>query len=42
MGDPSGIGPEVVLKALADPALRRSTRPAIVGAVVVTRKGGKA
>ena len=25
MGDPAGIGPEVVLKALADPALMRGT-----------------
>jgi 4-hydroxythreonine-4-phosphate dehydrogenase len=26
MGDPAGIGPEVVLKALADPAIRRMTQ----------------
>ena len=24
MGDPAGIGPEVVLKALADPAIKRN------------------
>lgn len=32
MGDPAGIGPEVVVKALADPALRRTARFVILGA----------
>ena len=31
MGDPSGIGPEVVVKALADPALRKRARFVIYG-----------
>jgi 4-hydroxythreonine-4-phosphate dehydrogenase len=31
MGDPAGIGPEVVLKALAEPAIKRSCRPLILG-----------
>jgi 4-hydroxythreonine-4-phosphate dehydrogenase len=31
MGDPAGIGPEVVLKALADPLIRKVARPLIVG-----------
>lgn len=31
MGDPLGIGPEVVVKALADPALRRSARFVVRG-----------
>ena len=31
MGDPAGIGPEVVVKALADPAIRRLGRFAIYG-----------
>ena len=31
MGDPSGIGPEVVIKALADGAIHRICRPYIVG-----------
>lgn len=31
MGDPAGIGPEVILKALADPALRASARWVITG-----------
>src|SRR5947209_8040137 len=31
MGDPAGIGPEVVLKALADPALADLARWLVVG-----------
>ena len=30
-GDPAGIGPEVVLKALADPELRARCAPVIIG-----------
>jgi 4-phospho-D-threonate 3-dehydrogenase / 4-phospho-D-erythronate 3-dehydrogenase len=31
MGDPAGIGPEVVLKAVAEESVRRACRPVIVG-----------
>jgi 4-hydroxythreonine-4-phosphate dehydrogenase len=31
MGDPSGIGPEVILKALADPLIKKISRPLILG-----------
>lgn len=31
MGDPAGIGPEVILKALADPAIKRACDPLILG-----------
>jgi 4-hydroxythreonine-4-phosphate dehydrogenase len=31
MGDPAGIGPEVSLKAIADPAVRRRVAPLLVG-----------
>lgn len=31
LGDPSGIGPEVILKALSDPAVRRAARFVIYG-----------
>ena len=31
MGDPCGIGPEVVVKALADPWVYASCRPVVVG-----------
>jgi 4-hydroxythreonine-4-phosphate dehydrogenase len=35
MGDPCGIGPEVVVKALASPRLRRACRPVVVGRLPV-------
>lgn len=31
MGDPNGIGPEIVLKALADPSVYTYSRPLVVG-----------
>jgi 4-hydroxythreonine-4-phosphate dehydrogenase len=31
MGDPAGIGPEIILKALADPAVYRRCRPILFG-----------
>jgi 4-hydroxythreonine-4-phosphate dehydrogenase len=31
MGDPAGIGPEVILKALADPMISKACRPLILG-----------
>lgn len=31
MGDPAGVGPEIVLKALADPAIGRLCRPVVFG-----------
>ncbi|GAB5518985.1 MAG: 4-hydroxythreonine-4-phosphate dehydrogenase PdxA [Rhodothermales bacterium] len=31
LGDPNGIGPEVVLKALADPRLRKFVEPVLIG-----------
>ncbi len=31
MGDPAGIGPEVVLKALSDPSIKRNCKPLILG-----------
>jgi 4-phospho-D-threonate 3-dehydrogenase / 4-phospho-D-erythronate 3-dehydrogenase len=31
MGDPAGVGPEVVVKALADPAVRAGCEPVVVG-----------
>ena len=33
MGDPCGIGPEVVVKAMADPQVYRACRPLVVGSV---------
>lgn len=31
MGDPAGVGPEVVLKALAHPEVRKACRPVVLG-----------
>ncbi|MEM6645502.1 MAG: 4-hydroxythreonine-4-phosphate dehydrogenase PdxA [Bacteroidota bacterium] len=33
LGDPNGIGPEVVLKALADPRLRKFVEPVLIGPI---------
>lgn len=38
MGDPNGIGPEVVLKALADDDLRETVDPVIVGAAPILER----
>ena len=31
MGDPAGIGPEIVARALAEPGVRKVCRPVVVG-----------
>src|SRR3989442_10557619 len=31
MGDPAGIGPEVIVKALTHPGVRRLCRPLVIG-----------
>lgn len=44
MGDPAGIGPEVILKALRDPRIKKASRPLILGDWGVlqrTREGKK-
>ena len=38
LGDPNGIGPEVVLKTLADDAVRERVEPVIVGSEAVLRR----
>ncbi len=35
MGDPAGIGPEITVKALLDPEVRRLCRPVVVGDVAI-------
>ena len=40
MGDPAGIGPEVVLKALADPVLTERCRPLVVGDRQILKRAG--
>lgn len=41
MGDPAGVGPEVVLKALADPAVARACRPVVFGDLGVLERTAK-
>ncbi|MBV8882890.1 MAG: 4-hydroxythreonine-4-phosphate dehydrogenase PdxA [Chroococcidiopsidaceae cyanobacterium CP_BM_RX_35] len=38
LGDPAGIGPEVVLKALADPAIAQQCRVTVVGSQLVLQE----
>ena len=38
MGDPAGIGPEVIAKALADKALARMCCPVVVGSRAVMER----
>lgn len=38
MGDPAGVGPEVVAKALANPALHRLCRPIVIGSLPVMQR----
>jgi 4-hydroxythreonine-4-phosphate dehydrogenase len=38
MGDPAGIGPEVVAKALAGPEIRRVCRPIVIGSHAVMER----
>jgi 4-hydroxythreonine-4-phosphate dehydrogenase len=42
MGDPAGIGPEVVRKALADPRIKRVCSPLVLGDWEVLRRVSKA
>jgi 4-phospho-D-threonate 3-dehydrogenase / 4-phospho-D-erythronate 3-dehydrogenase len=32
MGDPAGVGPEIIARAATDPAVRRDSRPVVIGA----------
>ena len=41
MGDPSGIGPEVIMKALAQPATRAICNPLVIGDANRLRKAGR-
>jgi len=41
MGDPAGIGPEIIMKALASPDVRAICRPLVVGDAERLRVAGK-
>jgi 4-hydroxythreonine-4-phosphate dehydrogenase len=38
MGDPAGIGPEIAVRALIDPAVRAAARPLVIGDARVVRQ----
>ena len=37
MGDPAGVGPEVIVKACAEPAVQDQSRPVVIGSAEVMR-----
>ncbi len=41
MGDPAGIGPEVVLKALARPEIYRMARPIVIGDLSIMKRDSR-
>lgn len=40
MGDAAGIGPEIIMKSMADESLRRSCRPLVIGDRIRLQKAG--
>ncbi len=38
MGDPAGVGPEIIVKACAEEAVARISRPVVIGAASVMRE----
>jgi 4-hydroxythreonine-4-phosphate dehydrogenase len=38
MGDPAGVGPEIIVKACAEPAVQRQSRPVVIGSADVMRE----
>jgi 4-hydroxythreonine-4-phosphate dehydrogenase len=38
MGDPAGVGPEIIARAAADPAVRATSRPVVIGAAGAMRE----
>jgi 4-hydroxythreonine-4-phosphate dehydrogenase len=38
MGDPAGVGPEIIARAAAEPAVRRACRPVVIGAAETMRE----
>jgi 4-phospho-D-threonate 3-dehydrogenase / 4-phospho-D-erythronate 3-dehydrogenase len=37
MGDPAGVGPEIIARAAAEPGVRRDSRPVVIGAISTMR-----
>src|SRR5689334_80128 len=40
MGDPAGVGPEIIARAVAEPAVRACCRPIVVGSAAAMREAG--
>ena len=38
MGDPAGVGPEIIARAAAEPAVRAACRPVVIGAAATMRE----
>jgi len=38
MGDPAGVGPEIIVKAYAEEIVQRQSRPVVIGSVAVMRE----
>ena len=38
MGDPAGVGPEIIARAAAEPAVRATARPVVIGAAAAMRE----
>jgi 4-hydroxythreonine-4-phosphate dehydrogenase len=38
MGDPAGVGPEIIARAVAEPEVTRTSRPVVIGAANVMRE----
>jgi 4-hydroxythreonine-4-phosphate dehydrogenase len=38
MGDPAGVGPEIIARALAEPGVRAASRPVVIGAAEAMRE----
>lgn len=38
MGDPAGVGPEIIARACAEPGVRRTCRPVVIGAAATMRE----
>jgi len=41
MGDAAGIGPEIIMKALSDPAFYRMCRPLVLGDAKMLERAGR-
>ena len=38
MGDPAGVGPEIIARALAEPAVIASSRPVVIGSAAIMKE----